>query len=163
MLTEVILQQGPSPQGLLPHSHLLPQAPGKAFSFIRLVQCKLQIDNPSSLPQSIGQSQGTGPGCPQGEGMNTSRGGIRGGLITISLPVPKQTRPWYRKTTTRKKKERKQKTVQKTYFVGISLQRSHVTILAETWHSAGISEPNGALCNADWKEWFITLANFQTL
>lgn len=49
----------------------------------------------------------------------------------------------------REKKERKQKTVQKTYFVGISLQRSHVTILAETWHSAGISEPNGALCNAD--------------
>lgn len=49
----------------------------------------------------------------------------------------------------REKKRKKTKTVQKTYFVGISLQRSRVTILAETWHSAGISEPNGALYNAD--------------
>lgn len=48
-----------------------------------------------------------------------------------------------------KEKKKKTKTVQKTYFVGISLQRSRVTTLAETWHSAGISEPNGALYNAD--------------
>lgn len=120
LLTGVILQQG-----LLPHSHLLSQAPRKAFSFIRLVQYKLQIDNPPSLPQSIGQSQGTGPGCPQGEGMNTSRGGIRGGLITISLPVPKQTRPWYRKTTMRKKKERKQKLFRRHILLAF-LYKDHV-------------------------------------
>lgn len=54
-------------------------------------------------------------------------------------------------------------TVQQTYFVDISFQRSCVTTLAETWHSAGILEPNDALYSAVWKEQLIVLAKFQAL
>lgn len=75
--------------------------------------------------------------------MNTSRGGI--GVASL----PSHCLCLRRQGLGIGKQQQEKKTVRKTYFVGISLQRSRVTTLVETWHSAGISEPNGAWYNAD--------------